>query len=73
MPAIEIGRLLRAGTTGFIAGCRVSQLDAPAFGALVRAPWERVTRSMVSSTTSTSMMTVSSASSSPPGTSAMRS
>ena len=38
MPAIEIGRLLRAGTTGFIAGCRVSQLDAPAFGALVRAP-----------------------------------
>ena len=38
MPVIEIGRLLRAGTTGFIAGCRVSQLDAPAFGALVRAP-----------------------------------
>ena len=37
---IEIGRLLRAGTTGFIVGCRVSQLDqdAPAFGALVRAP-----------------------------------
>ncbi len=41
----EIGRLLRAGTTGFIAGCRVNtqrtsagQLDAPAFGALVRAP-----------------------------------
>jgi hypothetical protein len=39
MPSqIEIGRLLRAGTTGFIAGCRVNQLDAPAFGALVRAP-----------------------------------
>ena len=35
---IEIGRLLRAGTAGFIAGCRVNQLDAPAFGALVRAP-----------------------------------
>jgi hypothetical protein len=35
---IEIGRLLRAGTTGFIAGCRVNQIDAPAFGALVRAP-----------------------------------
>jgi len=35
---IEIGRLLRAGTTGFIAGCRVNQLDTPAFGALVRAP-----------------------------------
>ena len=38
MTQIEIGRLLRAGTTGFIAGCRVSQLDAPSFGALVRAP-----------------------------------
>jgi len=35
---IEIGRLLRAGTTGFIAGCRVNQLDAPVFGALIRAP-----------------------------------
>ena len=35
---IEIVRLLRAGTTGFIAGCRVSQLTVPAFGALVRAP-----------------------------------
>ncbi len=35
---IEIGRLLRAGTTGFIAGCRVNQLSVPAFGALVRAP-----------------------------------
>jgi len=38
MTQIEIGRLLRAGTTGFIAGCRVPQLEAPAFGALVRAP-----------------------------------
>jgi hypothetical protein len=38
--AIEIGRLLRAGTTGFVAGCRVSQIDAPSFGALVRAPVE---------------------------------
>lgn len=36
--AIEIGRLLRAGTTGFIVGCAVSQFEAPAFGALVRAP-----------------------------------
>ena len=35
---IEIGRLLRAGTTGFVAGCRVSQWEAPALGALVRAP-----------------------------------
>jgi hypothetical protein len=38
MTQIEIGRLLRAGTTGFIAGCRVSQLTVPAFGALVCAP-----------------------------------
>ena len=38
MTQIEIGRLLRAGTTGFVAGCRVNQLHAPAFGALVRAP-----------------------------------
>jgi hypothetical protein len=38
MTQIEIGRLLRAGTTGFIVGCRVSQLTVPAFGALVRAP-----------------------------------
>jgi hypothetical protein len=37
MTQIEIGRLLRAGTTGFIAGCRVSQWTVPAFGALVRA------------------------------------
>lgn len=36
--SIEIGRLLRAGTTGFVAGCRVNQLNAPSFGALVRAP-----------------------------------
>jgi hypothetical protein len=35
---IEIGRLLRAGTTGFVVGCRVSQLESPAFGALVKAP-----------------------------------
>ena len=33
---IEIGRLLRANTSQFIVGCRVSQADAPAFGALVR-------------------------------------
>ena len=40
MTTIEIGRLLRAGTTGFVVGCRVSQLDAPSFGALVRVPLE---------------------------------
>jgi len=38
MAQIEIGRLLRAGTTGFVAGCRVNQMDAPSFGALVSAP-----------------------------------
>jgi hypothetical protein len=36
MKQFEIGRLLRAGTTGFIVGCRVTQIDAPSFGALVR-------------------------------------
>lgn len=34
----EIGRLLRAGTTGFVVGCRVSQLESPLFGGLVRVP-----------------------------------
>jgi hypothetical protein len=36
MKQLEIGRLLRAGTTGFVVGCRVAQIDAPSFGALVR-------------------------------------
>jgi hypothetical protein len=44
-PAIEIdhlqiGRLLRAGTSGFVVGCRISQLSSPTFGALVSAPLE---------------------------------
>jgi len=38
MTAIEIGRLLRSGTTGFIAGCSVSQMESPIFGAMVRTP-----------------------------------
>jgi hypothetical protein len=38
MSAIEIGRLLRSSTTGFVVGCRVSQLEAPFFGALVSVP-----------------------------------
>jgi hypothetical protein len=37
---LEIGRLLRAGTAGFVVGCRVTQLTAPSFGALVRVPLE---------------------------------
>jgi len=40
MTKIEIGRLLRAGTSGFVVGCRVSQLENPAFGALVNVPLE---------------------------------
>jgi len=36
MKQFEIGRLLRAGTTGFVVGCRVAQIDAPSFGSLVR-------------------------------------
>jgi hypothetical protein len=34
---MEVGRLLRAGTTGFVAGCRVPQMETPAFGAMVCA------------------------------------
>jgi hypothetical protein len=36
MSVIEIGRLLRANTAGFVIGCRVPQLESPSFGALVR-------------------------------------
>ncbi len=38
MNAIQIGYLLHGSTTGFTVGCSVSQLEAPSFGALVRAP-----------------------------------
>ncbi len=34
---LEIGRVLRAGTTGFAVGCRVNQLITPGFGSLVKA------------------------------------
>ena len=40
MKSIEIGRLLRASTSGFVVGCRVNQLESPSFGALVRVPLE---------------------------------
>lgn len=33
----SIGRVLRASTAGFVVGCRVGQLAAPAFGSLVKA------------------------------------
>ncbi|KAF0109354.1 MAG: hypothetical protein FD146_398 [Anaerolineaceae bacterium] len=38
MTTIPIGHLLRSSITGFVAGCSVAQLEAPALGALVRAP-----------------------------------
>ncbi len=38
MTGMVIGRLLRASTTGFVVGCRVSEAEAPEFGALVRVP-----------------------------------
>ncbi len=34
---LEIGRVLRASTLGFAIGCRVQQLQHPAFGSLVKA------------------------------------
>ena len=40
MTAVQIGHFLRSGISGFVIGCPVSQLEAPAFGALVRAPLE---------------------------------
>lgn len=40
MSQLEIGRLLRSGTTGFVVGCRVDQPAAPAFGSLVRVSLE---------------------------------
>ena len=40
MNAIQIGHLLHSSTSQFVAGCSVSQLEAPSFGALVRAPIE---------------------------------
>ena len=40
MSGIEIGRLLRSGTTGFVVGCKVQQIGAPSFGAMVQVPLE---------------------------------
>lgn len=39
--SLEIGRLLRAATTGCVIGCKVSQIDLPSFGGLVRIPLDR--------------------------------
>ena len=39
--ALGVGRVLRASTGTFVVGCRVSQLDLPAFGSLVWAAAEK--------------------------------
>ncbi len=36
----NVGRVLRSSTAGFVVGCRVGQLAAPAFGSLVKAQAE---------------------------------
>jgi len=38
MTVLEIGRLLRSNTTGCVVGCRVTDLDVPVFGGMVRIP-----------------------------------
>jgi hypothetical protein len=36
--SLQIGRLLRASTSGCMVGCRVTELDVPEFGGMVRVP-----------------------------------
>lgn len=36
--SLEIGRLLRASTSGCVVGCRVTELNVPEFGGMVRIP-----------------------------------
>jgi len=38
MNPIKIGYTLRSGTTGFVAGCPVSQMGLPSLGALINVP-----------------------------------
>jgi hypothetical protein len=38
MKSIEIGRLLRAGITGCVVGCKVSNMSAPTFGQMICIP-----------------------------------
>jgi len=40
MKPIEIGKLLRASISGFVVGCRLSQMETPSLGALVRVKLE---------------------------------
>jgi hypothetical protein len=42
--ALEIGRLLRASTTGCVVGCKVSQIHLPTFGEMVRIPLDSQTQ-----------------------------
>jgi len=37
-PSLQVGRLLRASTSGFIVGCQVGSINQPSLGALVRVP-----------------------------------
>jgi len=38
MTELKVGRMLRAGMSGFVVGCQVQNIDVPRFGSLVRAP-----------------------------------
>lgn len=38
MTELKVGRMLRAGMSGFVVGCQVQNIDIPRFGSLVRAP-----------------------------------
>ena len=38
MSMIEIGRLLRAGTKGCVVGCKITQIDVPSLGGMVKIP-----------------------------------
>jgi hypothetical protein len=38
MTTLEIGRLLRSGTTGCVVGCQINHLPFPALGDLVKVP-----------------------------------
>ncbi len=40
MSTIEIGKLLRASTTGFVVGCKLSQITIPSLGEMVRVDLE---------------------------------
>jgi hypothetical protein len=42
--AIEIGRLLRASTSGCVVGCKVTQINLPSFGGMVRIALDDATQ-----------------------------